>query len=155
MKNSTTLWSLLLLLSVELISPSELYSQMLSYEQHVDKQSSGHYTNTHANAASRGRGGPWTRGGSNTVGCGRGCGNGRGPGRGSLTSANHGSYSNSNYYRGSSSFDGQNRPRCQVYFKPGHTTNICWYRFDEDYVPDGRLIGAASSSIAADLNWYL
>jgi hypothetical protein len=45
----------------ESISPSELCSQMLSYELRIDKQNVGSYSS--ANSASRGRGAPWTPGG--------------------------------------------------------------------------------------------
>jgi hypothetical protein len=45
---------------VEPITISELYSQMLSYEVRVDKQSDDNYSSSHStNAASRGRGTPW------------------------------------------------------------------------------------------------
>jgi hypothetical protein len=50
---------------VEPISPAELYSQMLTFELWLMKQAANtSYTSTSANAASRGRGGPWTHGGS-------------------------------------------------------------------------------------------
>jgi hypothetical protein len=46
-------------------------------------------------------------------------------------------------------------PRCQVCLKVGHTTNICWYRFDEDFIPESRVAAMASSSNGANPNWYL
>ena len=30
---------------------------------------------------------------------------------------------------------------CQICFKPGHTADICWHRFVEDYVPSSRSLG--------------
>jgi hypothetical protein len=39
------------------------------------------------------------------------------------------------------------QPQCQVYLKIGHTTNNCWHRFEEDYVPEPRTIVVASSGL--------
>jgi hypothetical protein len=39
--------------------------------------------------------------------------------------------------------------------KLGHTTNLCWYQFDEEYTPDNRFAAMTSSSTGNDLNWYL
>jgi hypothetical protein len=36
----------------------------------------------------------------------------------------------------------------------GHTANVCWYRYDEDYAPDNR-VAAMTSSSGTDPNWYL
>jgi hypothetical protein len=33
--------------------------------------------------------------------------------------------------------------------------NICWYCFDEDFIPDSRVTAMASSSNGANPNWYL
>jgi hypothetical protein len=38
--------------------------------------------------------------------------------------------------------------------KVGHTAATCWYRYDEDYVPDNCMATMASSS-HNDPNWYL
>ncbi|XP_012700229.1 uncharacterized protein LOC105914105 [Setaria italica] len=38
--------------------------------------------------------------------------------------------------------------------KPGHSAVQCWYRFDEDYVPEGKHAAAASTSYNVDTNWY-
>jgi hypothetical protein len=46
------------------------------------------------------------------------------------------------------------KERCQVYFKKGHATTECWHRFDENYVADGKLVGAAYNSYDVDTNWY-
>jgi hypothetical protein len=52
---------------VEPISPSELYSQMISFQLHLEKQSAGGFSSLpSANAASRGCGGPW-RGSGNSA----------------------------------------------------------------------------------------
>jgi hypothetical protein len=32
---------------------------------------------------------------------------------------------------------------------------MCWYRFDEEFIPDPRFAGGASSSNGTDPNWYL
>jgi hypothetical protein len=39
--------------------------------------------------------------------------------------------------------------------KLGHTTNICSYQFDEDYVPASRVVAMESSSTSNEPNWYL
>jgi hypothetical protein len=39
--------------------------------------------------------------------------------------------------------------------KPVHTANICWYRFDEESVPNNRLVAMATSSNGTDPNGYL
>jgi hypothetical protein len=141
----------------EPILPQELYSQMLSYELRVDKQSGGSYSS--ANVASRGRDAPWSpRGMPNS---GRDRGRSRSNGRGSPTTPSHGGFntnSSSNSFRRTAPTDstgGQNCPRCQVCLKVGHTANMCWYRFDEDFVPDSQVAAMASSSNGADPNWYL
>jgi hypothetical protein len=36
----------------------------------------------------------------------------------------------------------------------GHTTSTCWYRYDEDFVLDNRMVAMGSSS-PIDPNWYL
>nr|ABA97279.2 retrotransposon protein, putative, Ty1-copia subclass [Oryza sativa Japonica Group] len=48
------------------------------------------------------------------------------------------------------------RPTCQVCFKRGYMATDCWYRYDEDYVPDPKYIAAAAtSSYGVDANWYI
>ena len=59
--------------------------------------------------------------------------------------------------RGANNFNNcnvDNGNRCQVCFKKNHTAAECWHRFDEDYVPDQRLVAAASYSYGVDTNWY-
>jgi histone deacetylase 1/2 len=48
-----------------------------------------------------------------------------------------------------------NGPRCQVCKIKGHTADICWYRFDEDFVPEEKYAGAMSTSYGVDTNWYM
>jgi hypothetical protein len=37
-----------------------------------------------------------------------------------------------------------------------HTTNVCWFQFDEDFVHDNRVAAMASSSFGThDSNWYM
>jgi hypothetical protein len=140
---------------VESIALPELYSQMLSYELCVNKQSGGGYgSQFSANAAARGRGAP-QRGGPGTR---RGHGRGRGPGRGFSSPQSRGSFPNNSNYWCHAPIDpstGHERPKCQVCYKLGHTSNICWYRFDEEFVPDTRVAAMASTSIGNDPNWYL
>jgi hypothetical protein len=140
---------------VEPISPSELFAQMLSYEQRLDKQFGGHYSSSSANATTCGWGAPWTHGGASR---GRGCGRSCSSGRGSPSGGSRGGYTNNPNYRrnsGPSSYasNNQNRPRSQVCYKVGHTTSICRYKFDETYTPDDHVAAAATSS--NDPNWFL
>jgi hypothetical protein len=91
---------------VEPISTSELYSQMLSYELRLEKQSAGSY-NTHssANAVTRGRGTSWSCGGYNNNT--RGHGHARGNGCGASTGNQHGGFTNTfNRHSGGSSSTG-------------------------------------------------
>jgi hypothetical protein len=74
--------------------------------------------------ASRGRGMSRGRGGGP-----RGCGRSRG--------APHGSFTN----------------KCQVCLKVRHTAATCWYRFDEEYVPE-QCNTIAATSYGSDNNWY-
>jgi histone deacetylase 1/2 len=83
--------------------------------------------------ANRGRGGRGRGGGRG----GRGRNN---PGRGQ---EGHGQQPHNN-----------KQERCQVCFKKGHAANECWHRFDENYVPDEKLVGAAYNSYDVDTNWY-
>jgi hypothetical protein len=146
---------------VEPISPSELYSQMLSYELRLAKQSGSGGGYSSANAASRGRGNPWNRAGNNSNARGRGRsrgGSGNG-GRGSPSGGSRGGYTNSNHRRAPGTLadaaGSQARPCCQVCLKLGHTVNICWYRFDEDYIPEQNAAAMAATSSGTDPNWYL
>jgi hypothetical protein len=41
-----------------------------------------------------------------------------------------------------------------VCFKKGHSATECWHRFDENYVADEKLVGAAYNSYDVDTNWY-
>ena len=36
----------------------------------------------------------------------------------------------------------------------GHTTNICWHRCDENYVPQEKTASAATHLYGVDTNWY-
>jgi hypothetical protein len=125
---------------VEPISLPELYSQMLSYELRVDKQFGGGYgSQISANATACGRVSSHPRRGGS--GLGRGHGQSRGTGHG-VPSSSHGSFNNNANYRRPTPTDqvgGQARPKCQVYLKLGHTASVCWYRFDEEFVPDTRV----------------
>jgi hypothetical protein len=66
-----------------------------------------------------------------------------------------GGYSNNQLRApGISSYGGQSRPRCQACMKIGHIMATCWYRFDEDFVPDNRM-AAMTSSLPTGPNWHL
>jgi hypothetical protein len=65
-------------------------------------------------------------------------------GRGRGTSHPPHSGNNNNSKSGSCSTD--IRPHCKVRLRLGHTTNICWYRFDEEYLPEPKSAAAASTS---------
>jgi hypothetical protein len=41
-----------------------------------------------------------------------------------------------------------------VCLKTGHTTDRCWHRFEEDFVPEEKHAGAAMNSYTVDNNWY-
>lgn len=126
---------------VEPISVSDLYSEVLNFEarqaiysgtQEVNLANRGNFNQGgRSDNSSRGRGNP---------GGGRGRGN-PGGGRG----------------RGRTSGGGvDKRPICQVCFKRGHIATDCWYRYDEDFVPDNKHVAAAAtSSYGVDTNWYI
>jgi hypothetical protein len=94
---------------VEPITPSKLYSQMLSFELHLDKQTSGAGGYSSANEATHGHSGPWPHGGPSQSGRGRdrnrnsGCG---------APVGNRGGYNNTNARCafGLPSDGGQSRP---------------------------------------------
>jgi hypothetical protein len=142
---------------VEPISPSELFSQMLSYELSLEKQPGGGYSShSSANAAMQGHGGSFGRSGSNNTGYGRGPSCGSGQGTGPFPS--RGGYTNTNVRHPTISSDssgGQTQPKCQVCWKIGHTANVCWYRFNDEFIPGPHFAGGASSSGNANPNWYL
>ncbi|XP_021305719.1 uncharacterized protein LOC110431234 [Sorghum bicolor] len=149
---------------VEPITVGELYSQLLNFETRMDLTYRGNSLGSgSANAASRGRGG-FARGGRNQGGHG-GQNNQRGRGRDSASARGRGNVNNAsqrgggrggynnNHHRAPPS-DGDERPLCQVCFKSGHTTDRCWHRYNENYVPDPKLVAAAMNSYTIDNNWY-
>jgi hypothetical protein len=117
---------------VEPISPTDLYSQMLAHELHRERHPSvgNHGSYSSANAATCGCGGP-----------GRFNRHGRGHGHGGQSSGNN---TNSRALA-PCLFDSSGHPHCQVCLQPGHTANICWYHFDEEYVPEQKTAAAAVS----------
>lgn len=117
------------------ISLSDLYSQMVSYDNRMDHLQGGGQIQSSANAASRGSGNP--RGGNNNF---RGRGNGgRGRGNGGRGGGQQGP-----------------RPVCQLCGKTGHTVIKCWYRFDQTYQPEEKVAAAATNSAyGVDTNWYV
>jgi hypothetical protein len=128
------------------VTPSDLYSQLMSFKQHTSLQayqSSG--GSSSAMAATRGRGSSGGRGYSDPD---RGRGRGRGRGQ-----SNRDSFSNNDSRTSRSSGGNTSQPQCQVCLKFGHTANKCWHRFEEDYIPEQRA-AAAASSLDADHYWY-
>jgi uncharacterized membrane protein YgcG len=82
---------------VELISPSEHFSQMLSYELHLEKQAGGGYSlHSSANTTTWGRGGSYGHGSSNNNGHGLGRSQGSGRGSGSVPFPSREGYTNTN-----------------------------------------------------------
>lgn len=133
---------------VEPITISELFIQLLSFDQRQDLRHGG--TQNSANSASRG---------------GRGAGRGFVKGRGGKRGGNTGGGGSHNLGRGHGngghlgnyhSNNGGRPPKstCQVCFKDGHTTTECWHRFDPDYVPNNRSASAAMNNYGVDSNWY-
>lgn len=134
------------------ISVSELYSQMLAFETRLSlRNSGGHSSGSSANVANRrgrggfGRSGRGGRGGRfNNAPANRG---GRGPNPNNPHQGGNGAHNSNN--------SSDDRPRCQVCRKFGHTADRCWHRYDGNFVPDQRYAGtAASGSYGVDTNWY-
>ena len=128
----------------EPISVGEMFSQLLSFEQRMDLLQPD--SRSSVNSANRGRGASRgtrgrgrSRGGAPSRGRGRSNGQ-RQQNQGAQNNQQHGS---------------DNRPRCQVCKIKGHTADICWYRFDEDFVPEEKYAGATSTSYGVDTNWYM
>jgi hypothetical protein len=128
---------------VEPISFSELYSQLLAFENRLELQGDGH-SQSSVNAATRGRGG-FQRGRSGRGFPGHpsspGCQSSGGRGRGS----------------GDSSNKPQNKfPPCQICGKQNHSVFKCFKRFDPSYMGEKSANYAASStqSYGLDTNWY-
>jgi hypothetical protein len=112
---------------------------MLAFESRVDMRNSG--SGSSANFSKRGRGRIGRVNGQGKSGRG-GCA--LAPDRGDMNSHQRGHHSNNSY-----------RPKNQVCHKIGHTADRCWYRYEEDYVPEQcHNTAAATSSYTMDLNWY-
>lgn len=108
----------------EPISVGEMFSQLLSFEQRMDLLQPD--SRSSANSANRGRG---ALRGARGRGRSRGGAPSRGRGRSNgQRQQNQGAQNNQQH-------GPDNRPRCQVCKIKGHTADICWYRFDEDFVP--------------------
>jgi hypothetical protein len=121
---------------VVLISFSELYSQLLSFETRLELQSqgTGGSFQSSANNVMHGRGG-FTRGHG-------GCGS---RGGGSNTSG-HG--------RGDSSYKVQTKfPPCQICGRTNHAVFKCYKRFDPTFMGEEKSVNTANS-YGADSNWY-
>ena len=39
-------------------------------------------------------------------------------------------------------------------YKKGHLAVDCWHRYDENFIPDERLVAAASAAYIVNTNWY-
>jgi hypothetical protein len=123
---------------VDPIKPSELYSQLLSFE---------HHTNLQANSSTGGSSSAMSASRSPGLGAGRApAGYARGCGRGWACGRGHGGSSNRGGGSGNSS-----RPECQICGNLGHRAKTCWYRYDEDDAPEQRTAAAATTGAN---NWY-
>lgn len=122
------------------ISVGEVYSQLLSFEQRMELL---HGDTQHlANIANQGRGSQRGRG--------SGRGGNRGRGRGNQPRQNTGGANN---YQGGAN-NNNSKPRCQLCLKEGHEVIDCWYRFEEDFVPNKKYAGSATTSYGVNMNWY-
>jgi hypothetical protein len=146
-----------LLARKETITISELYTQLLAFETHMELWGSGNYGSL-ANAENRGG----HDGGNNR---------GRGANHSHIGSRNNGNHFSNNQHkgrngggggcgrrgrgRGNKSTGGTSHPLCQVCYKVDHTAKRCWHRFEEDYTPDERHISTTTGgSYHVDTNWY-
>jgi hypothetical protein len=110
---------------VDPINPSELYAQLLRFEQQTKLQACTFGGSSSAMTVSRGRGSSGGHGsGGPTRGTGRSHGRGRGPSRGGFINPS----GKSSGINSSSS----TRPQCQLCLMIGHTTKTCWYHYEED-----------------------
>jgi hypothetical protein len=99
------------------------------------------------------------RGGRNACGNNRGCGganHGQGLGNDFSNNPRQGnSGGRGNFGRGGRGSGSTSRPRCQVCYKVGHTTERCWHRFEEDFAPKEKHVAAAmGGAYNVDTNWY-
>jgi hypothetical protein len=118
------------------ITGSKLAAQMLSFEALIDMCSGG--SGSSANFVKRGHGpGHGRRGGRGGRFSSSGCGDHTSAGRGG-----HGG-NNSDW------------PQCQVCHKIGHTTNRCWYRFDDDFVLKQKNVVVTTTSYTVDSDCYV
>ena len=128
---------------VEPITPSDLFTQLISHEQRINLRDGE--VQSSANAASkgnrdRGQQGQYRGGG----------GRNRGGGRGNSGRGNGG--------RGPS---GQQRAPfqpgvvCQLCAKEGHAVINCFKRFDRTFTPPQKSASTAMASYGADSNWYM
>lgn len=150
---------------VELITVQEHYSQLLSFDARLSLLHGSNLRQSSANAVSRGRGRGRGHQGQSRTG---GRGHGHFQGDGGYSNSGGGGYNNSNSYTNKPSGGGFNnnsgrrsssssrgRPRCQLCKKAGHEVLDCWYRYDEDFVPDARLVAAAMREQGGDGVWYV
>jgi hypothetical protein len=132
---------------VDPITPDELYSQLLSFEQHTALQSNNSGGSSSAMASSHSRGPSDGHGfGGPSRGTSHGCGRGGRTSRG-------GSSNSYDRTSGASSTGKMTRPECQICGKIGHFAKTCWYRYYEDSPPEQHNASLAASS-GADNNWY-
>jgi hypothetical protein len=127
----------------EPVTPGALYAQLLSHESRLELQSGASNIQFSANMASYG--------GRNRGRSGSSRGGGQSRGRGRF----QGAYSSNSTGRHNRQDTGNRskKPTCQLCFKVGHVVTNCWYRFDENFVPDQRLAAAAAPS-TTDPSWY-
>ena len=123
---------------------AEIYTQLLSFESRAKlrQQANGSSVNS-ARRGGKGGGGGF----SNNVNTGNtGAFRGRGGGRGDRGGRGRGN-------GGGARFSNKPRSTCQLCGKIGHVVADCWYRYDENFIPDSKT--AAAASYGVDTNWYM
>jgi hypothetical protein len=131
---------------VDPINPSELYAQLLSFQQHTNLEARTSSGSSSAMMVSHDRGssgGHGSRRPTRGTGCGRS--RGRGPSRGSFSDPSGKSFGTNNA--------SSTHPQFQLCLKIGHTAKTCWYRYEEDPSFEQRNTALAASS-SIDNNWY-
>nr|AAU90262.1 integrase core domain containing protein [Oryza sativa Japonica Group]ABF97857.1 retrotransposon protein, putative, Ty1-copia subclass, expressed [Oryza sativa Japonica Group] len=128
----------------EVVSLAECYSQLLSFKSRQKLRHAAAHQASSVNAARRGggKGGgytPFNRGGRS---------GGNNNGRRSNNGGGRGGRGNNNGDRG-----GKPHPVCHLCGKTGHVVADCWYRYDENFVPENKI--AAAASYGVDTNWYV
>lgn len=119
----------------------------------VSARSRGSFSSASANAATHGCDTPWRGGNNSSYDRGRSHDSGRGPSPG----GNHGGFNNSTRIAALQDLrlmlhGATIAPQCQVCLKVGHPANVCWCRFNKEFIPHNRMAAMACSSTGNDPN---